>query len=108
MQSGSDDAEGNRAGGVARRPHHDTNPLLVGHLARIWPADRLGPGVHRGRARSASLASATPRRTPAAGKGLLRLVAGVNTARREDYRRMLERDFRTDFQGVAMQRPSEH
>jgi hypothetical protein len=54
------------------------------------------------------LASATPRRTPAAGKGLLRLVAGVNTARREDYRRMLERDFRTDFQGVAMQRPSEH
>ena len=43
----------------------------------------------------------------AAGKGLLRLVAGVNTARREAYRRMLERDFRTDFQGVAMQRPSE-
>jgi len=43
----------------------------------------------------------------AAGKGLSRLVAGVNTARHEAYRRMLERDFRTDFQGVAMQRPSE-
>src|SRR5262245_31366885 len=56
---------GNRAGVATRRPHHDTNPLLVGHLARIQPADRLGPGVYRGRARAASLASATPRRTPA-------------------------------------------
>src|SRR5258706_8376834 len=43
----------------------------------------------------------------AAGKGLKRLVAGVNTARHEAYSRMLERDFRTDFQGVAMQRPRE-
>ena len=43
----------------------------------------------------------------AAGKGLSRLVAGVNTARHEAYSRMLERDFHTDFQGVAMQRPSE-
>jgi GNAT superfamily N-acetyltransferase len=43
----------------------------------------------------------------AAGRGLSRLVAGVNTARHEAYSRMLERDFRTDFQGVAMHRPNE-
>lgn len=40
----------------------------------------------------------------AAEKKLSRLVAGVNTARHEAYRHMLERGFRTDLQGVAMQR----
>lgn len=40
----------------------------------------------------------------AAKKGLLRLAAGVNTARHQAYRQMLERGFRTDLQGVAMQR----
>ena len=43
----------------------------------------------------------------AAKKGLLRLAAGVNTARHEAYRQMLERGFRTDLQGVAMQRHNE-
>jgi len=43
----------------------------------------------------------------AAEKGLPRLAAGVNTARHEAYRQMLERGFRTDIQGVAMQRPNE-
>ena len=43
----------------------------------------------------------------AAEKGLSRLVAGVNTARHEAYRRMLEYGFRTDMQAVAMQRPNE-
>ena len=43
----------------------------------------------------------------AAEKGLSRLAAGVNMARHEAYGRMLERGFRTDFQGVAMQRPNE-
>jgi GNAT superfamily N-acetyltransferase len=43
----------------------------------------------------------------AARKGLSRLVAGVNTARHKAYRRMLGRGFRTDLQGVAMQRPNE-
>lgn len=43
----------------------------------------------------------------AAEKGLSRLAAGVNTARHEAYRQMLERGFRTDLQGVAMQRPNE-
>ena len=40
----------------------------------------------------------------AADQGLLRLVAGVNTARQEAYRSMLDRGFRTNLQGVAMQR----
>ena len=43
----------------------------------------------------------------AAGRGLSRLVAAVNMARHEAYSRMLERGFRTDFQGVAMHRPNE-
>ena len=43
----------------------------------------------------------------AAEKGLSRLAAGVNTARHEAYRQMLERGFRTDLQGVAMHRPNE-
>jgi GNAT superfamily N-acetyltransferase len=43
----------------------------------------------------------------AAGRGLSRLVAGVNTARHEAYSRMLACGFRTDFQGVAMHRPNE-
>lgn len=40
-------------------------------------------------------------------KGLARLSAGVNTARLEAYRRMLERGFRTDIQGVVLQRAGE-
>jgi N-acetylglutamate synthase-like GNAT family acetyltransferase len=40
-------------------------------------------------------------------QGLSRLVAGTNTARHEAYRKLLERGFRTDIQGVAMQKPNE-
>lgn len=43
----------------------------------------------------------------AAEQALARLVAGVNTARHEAYRVMLERRFRTDMQGVSMHRPNE-
>jgi hypothetical protein len=43
----------------------------------------------------------------AATRGLTSLVAGVNTARHEAYRRMIARGFRADFQGVVMQRPNE-
>ena len=43
----------------------------------------------------------------AAARGLARLVAGVNTARREAYRQMLGLGFRTEVQGVAMDRPDE-
>ena len=38
-------------------------------------------------------------------RGLPRLQAGVNTGRRNAYRQMLQRGFRTDNQGVAMHRP---
>jgi GNAT superfamily N-acetyltransferase len=43
----------------------------------------------------------------AASRGMERLVAGVNTGRREAYRRMLAFGFRTDVQGLAMDRPDE-
>ena len=43
----------------------------------------------------------------AASRGLARLVAGVNTARWDAYRRMLARGFRADLVGVAMERPEE-
>ena len=42
----------------------------------------------------------------AAARGLARFTAGVNLARHEAYRAMLERGFRTDYQGVAMHRPN--
>jgi hypothetical protein len=40
-------------------------------------------------------------------RGLSRLEAGVNLARRDAYQRMLARGFRTDIQGVAMHKPDE-
>lgn len=43
----------------------------------------------------------------AAAQGMSRLEAGVNVARHEAYRAMLERGFRTDILGVAMHRPNE-
>lgn len=43
----------------------------------------------------------------AATAGLSRLVAGVNTARHEAYREMLDYGFRSDIQGIAMHRPNE-
>jgi GNAT superfamily N-acetyltransferase len=43
----------------------------------------------------------------AASRGMERLVAGINTARREAYRSMLACGFRTDVQGLAMDRPDE-
>jgi hypothetical protein len=43
----------------------------------------------------------------AAEKGLQKLVAGVNTARHEAYRYILNSGFRTEIQGVAMERPNE-
>jgi len=43
----------------------------------------------------------------AATRGMSRLEGGVNLARHEAYRKMLERGFRTDIQGVTMHRPNE-
>lgn len=39
--------------------------------------------------------------------GMSRLIAGVNTGRHEAYRKMIAHGFRTDIQGVAMQRYNE-
>ena len=47
------------------------------------------------------------REAMAAAQGLARLEAGVNMARHHAYRKMLERGFRTDIQGVAMHRRDE-
>jgi len=41
---------------------------------------------------------------PAAAKGLSRLIAGANAGREKAYRQMVAHGFRTEFQGVAMQR----
>jgi len=43
----------------------------------------------------------------AATAGATRLIAGVNTSRTQAYRSMLAEGFRTEFQGVAMQRGNE-
>jgi len=43
----------------------------------------------------------------AAGAGLTQLIGGANMARQEAYSHMLEHKFRTQMQGVAMQRPNE-
>ena len=45
--------------------------------------------------------------TLAKEKRMPRLVAGMNAARHEAYRLMIQRGFRIDFQGVAMQKPNE-
>ncbi|MGA8856435.1 MAG: hypothetical protein WB643_04625 [Candidatus Bathyarchaeia archaeon] len=39
--------------------------------------------------------------------GMSRLVAGMNVARHEAYRVMIQHGFRIDFQGVAMHKPNE-
>ena len=41
----------------------------------------------------------------AAERGFGRLEAGVNLARAEAYRQLLDRGYRASFQGVAMHRP---
>lgn len=43
----------------------------------------------------------------AADQGLVRLVAGVNVARHEAYRSMMARGFRTELEGIAMQKGNE-
>ena len=43
----------------------------------------------------------------AASRGVQAMLAGVNMARHDAYRRLLARGYRTRFQGVVMQRPNE-
>jgi hypothetical protein len=42
--------------------------------------------------------------TLAAAKDLSRLIAGANAGREKAYRQMIAHGFRSDFQGVVMQR----
>lgn len=43
----------------------------------------------------------------AISRNVSRLVGGVNTGRHRAYKRMIERGFRTDLQGIAMHKPNE-
>jgi predicted N-acetyltransferase YhbS len=65
-------------------------------------AARPGPGAARDFERLLDACEAL-----AAERGLGRLVAGTNTERAEAWSAMLARGFRTEIQGVAMQRPNE-
>jgi GNAT superfamily N-acetyltransferase len=65
-----------------------------------FAAGRPGPGAE---GRFERLLDACE--TLAAERGWQRLVAGVNLARSQAYRQLLQRGFRTDIQGVAMHKP---
>ncbi|WP_211176723.1 GNAT family N-acetyltransferase [Pseudonocardia acidicola] len=67
-----------------------------------FAAVRPGPGA--GRHFAALIDACT---AYAAGFGAQRLVLGVNTARHEAYRHLVESGFRTDVPGVTMHRPNE-
>jgi hypothetical protein len=43
----------------------------------------------------------------AASQNVSRITAGVNTGRHNAYKRMIDRHFRTELQGIVMQRPNE-
>jgi GNAT superfamily N-acetyltransferase len=63
---------------------------------------RSGPGAAR---HFGELAAACERF--AASRGAARVIAGVNSARSGAYTELLRKGFRSDFLGVAMQRPNE-
>jgi GNAT superfamily N-acetyltransferase len=65
-------------------------------------AVRPGPRAERGFGRLLDACNSF-----AAARGVSRLVAGVSTARREAYRTLRDRGFRTDLLGVAMHRRDE-
>jgi GNAT superfamily N-acetyltransferase len=95
----------------------------LGDTVLLWDAARLvalavchcGPGseagsdgcyIKFGAARSGSAFGALldACETLAAEKRMSRLIAGANAGREKAYRRMIAHGFRSDFQGVAMQR----
>jgi GNAT superfamily N-acetyltransferase len=65
-----------------------------------FAAARPGPAAHEHFARVLDAVEALAR-----DRGADRVVAGVDTARRDAYRDLLARGFRTDVQGVRMHRP---
>ncbi|HEV2073773.1 MAG TPA: GNAT family N-acetyltransferase [Thermomicrobiales bacterium] len=105
---------------TARHGFGDTVLLLDGGtlvgfaVCHCGPETEAGSGicyVKFGAVRPGSAAASTFDRlltaceALAVAQGLARLEAGVNTARREAYRRMLESGFRTNVLGLAMDRP---
>lgn len=110
---------------TVEREIHAVRDQKLGDTVMVWEGSRLaglavchcGPGTEAGPDAcyvkfAAARSDATLDRlldgcfTLAADRNALRLVAGVNTARHAAYRRLLDRRFRTDIQGVAMQRPN--
>lgn len=67
-----------------------------------FAAVRSGPRAGRALERLLSACQAL-----ATEQGMKRLIAGVNTARSEAYQQLRAQRFRTEIQGVAMQRPNE-
>jgi GNAT superfamily N-acetyltransferase len=100
----------------------DTVLLLDGRELRGFAVCHCGPGTEAGDNKCYVKFGAVPAGASsgmlfnrlldvceglAAARGMSRLEAGVNLARHEAYRAMMERGFRTDIQGVAMHRPNE-
>lgn len=100
----------------------DTVLLLDGSQVRGFAVCHCGEGTEAGRdtcyikfGAVAPGAAAGPRFTQllnacealAAARGLARVSAGVNLGCEEAYRHLRQQGFRTDFSGVAMQRPNE-
>ncbi len=107
---------------VARHGFGETVLLLDGDVLAGFAVCHCGPGTEAGGG-ACYVKFGTVRPGPdaeasfvrllaacealAAARGLVRLVAGVNTARREVYRLLLAAGFRTEVLGLAMDRPDE-
>ena len=107
---------------VARQRLGDTLLLYRGSRLFAMAVCHLGPGTEAGSgACYVKFGAVRPGPTAAADfelllaaceqfaaeRGAARLSAGVNTARHDAYVKMLQRGFRRDMQGLAMQRPNE-
>ncbi|HWI26080.1 MAG TPA: GNAT family N-acetyltransferase [Stellaceae bacterium] len=93
---------GSRLAGVALCHWGPESEAGAGSLFVKFGAVRPGTGAEQ---RFASLLDACG--DLAVAVGMPRLLAGVNLAREEAYRHMLQRGFRTEIQGVAMHRSNQ-
>ena len=107
---------------VARQRLGDTVLLYRGDRLRAMAVCHCGPGTEAGSGTCyVKFGAVRPDGSTSANfddllaaceqfalqQGATRLAAGVNTARHEAYARMQQRGFRTDTNGLAMQRPNE-
>jgi hypothetical protein len=95
---------------------HDNRGLAGFACCHIGSGSEAGTGatfVKFGAVRSGQGAPETFERLPdgceilASDAGCRELVAGINTARHQAYRQMVDRGFRTFLEGVAMLRPNQ-